>query len=1629
MLSLASAESSAKRLTAQSIAVASVAHRSPQRIPVAEPPRRVRVPLPPPSSVRATVSRDIRVPHGVLVQPPPMARPRDIDALMAAARQRAVPRSRQDTAPPQSAPLRAVRPVTPGGTRAGTAPLKPAGRAVQTLQPNGGTGINPWWQFAQEAMPGGGRMMVNVGTGNLLLQDDDMRVQHKGVPLMFRRTYNSQAPVAFQGSNLTWVSMYGTGWTNTFDAHIVKTSADHVSVFDGDGTRSDYVANQLGNRASGYYTTTTGQHAVLSWDGACGFTWVKKSGIVYYFYDTNYTVACPSLGTVGAYAGRLHQIIGRNRNTYLSFAYSWDGGDASIFTGKISAITVTAESGLAANLSFADVSGHRLLQKIVFPTDGVTSEPASVSYVYDSSANLLWVSRPPNNTAGTRPTPGYIYSALGTGSVMTYATSPRWNGSDGGYVAFGYSGSDATSATVNLVAHVATVNPSISDGTGSALQSGFSTAPYRFYDEYFATGVSTPTYRDTDGHATNWVVDPQLRATQIQVGASTSTYSGTTYTSYLVSNLTWDANNNLVTLVDPLGSQHDAAYDASGNPVAVADPTQNGYRPTRLFDYDGFGNIVAYCDRTATHPSGDWNGQYTSGSDSYCASSGAAYRTRYTYLYPTYQPGGEMTAITQPSGYVRAIAYDPAQQGGADFGLPTRVFGTVVAQFDQSTRQPSQSFSYDANGNVVCTRDDSSSGATTVSAYDGLNRLVATADPDDASMTSSLCSKTPGLAGSTITTIRTYYADGSLATTRTPSQMAAGAFGTAYTYDLDGDVLTTGMYQSSPQSVPAPTKHWYDGADRVVETSVPADPATSGDFPLLTRYIYDLTEGGTATTISGGSVTAHGNAYEIQKNTPTGWIDFKYAAFDLANRLTSQYAFAPCPSVGNGSGPPYGAMYCSQAPFVTRYDWDSSSLAFFRSAAGQLVAVADSLGEGKVYGYDGSARVTDVSYTGDGGVTPATWYTYDPDGRIASASNATSDMYNPNVFAYQYTPDGQLAQARNDSLNTMTGYSYYQDGMLASVSSVTSSLVNQPSLYQYAYRNDGLLQHEAFGVSNQSVSYAYTGGGRPTAQTDFNTSPSVTRAYDGHGMVSSYTTPAGVYGAIIYDGLGNVLQYSAFNAETVNSHYDVRGNLITRTFQPNPVDPTTGNPSYPGFQYRNIQGVLVQSPTDQYDGRTGAPLIVGGYPIAYDAAGRVSHSGTGNVSTYTYDAENRLVAGDTSAVATAGDAGCSTGGTPLGNPPAEISYAYDGRGVLASDVFRPTFNTQKKRQWFWDRSSVLYTVTASSLDAFQADGIGSITPDGASPGLTISDADLDGTLAVRHNATGHAPWYASNPYHQECVSSNPIPASAGYVDPFGANDAAPADDAFSDSSLRVTSVGRGFLSRAMGYTTPDYSSAVPYSRASDSGSRSTQARPDVIWDPWCTSMWRYKDGPCTSDPFPIGITGTVYGLPFNPGFEAISFGNDPFGFHRLGGFIHTIHCELGAINASATVPLVMVSAVPPIFLNGGGSATLTNSGRFWAGPQFSVGTPSVGVSVNRSFPVTGQTADDIAQGASVGFEAGGQFGPVATGPTMQGNASGGFMGLFLAKTYGASLFTSYGFGGTKIPKASKLFCKSSGGQG
>ncbi|HEY0395095.1 MAG TPA: DUF6531 domain-containing protein [Candidatus Elarobacter sp.] len=787
----------------------------PTRVAVKEPSR-VRPSMAPANAWRPNVVRAARLANGVRLAGPRMLPPSEIDGVLrtAAARRRSL------TSASANPPITAGRAGNPAGRALG--PAMPGTRRSQSLPSDpsaSGMGINPWWRYQVESVAGGGQMMVNVGTGNMLLQDDDMAVPHKGIELAFRRTYNSQSGHDVNATDATGLvfqppGMYGNGWTSSFDAHIARNSALTVySVFDIDGARYDYDAAWPAG-TNGVFTPRAGNHASLVYDGMCGYFWTKKSGTTYYFYAPGPHAPCAQTGgSTEGYTGRLYQIVGRNRNTYLTLSYSWNGGVSSL-TGKISEIDVQSESGLTAKLYFGDVNGHQLLQQLVFP-DGHTS----VSYGYDGNGNLTTVSRPPNNGpsdgSGTRSTQIYGYLPLGAGFLMEYAGSPRAYAScqtavgcygDGGGLWFGYAGSSSVSSTISTIQDYGSVNPTVPDtvSTGPIQGSAYPTSVYAYNTEYYTTGVTTATFRDTDGHMTNWVVDGLGRPTQTQVCTGSINQGQQCTGQWLVSNESWDASNNLVAEVSPRGYQTDYAYDSNGNTIAVAEPqastSQGTFRPTTLVSYDSNNNVVAYCDPVATHRiPADWSAPPTAPPSGQGLCPQNSFSTRLQWTSTPSEPLGELTASTgpgttaAPSGYTYTFAYQPASQGGTDYGLVTAITGDTIAQTPgnqaPANLHPTMTFQYDANGNEICFSNGS---GTSVARYDALNRQTVVGDPDDGSV--SGCGK----GTSTFQTARylSYYANGQVQYTETPVQhaadIAAGSTAAAqsFAYDLDGNMVT-----------------------------------------------------------------------------------------------------------------------------------------------------------------------------------------------------------------------------------------------------------------------------------------------------------------------------------------------------------------------------------------------------------------------------------------------------------------------------------------------------------------------------------------------------------------------------------------------------------------------------------------------------------------------------------------------------------------------------------------------------------------------------------------------------------------------------------------------------------------------
>ncbi len=1227
--------------------------------------------------------------------------------------------------------------------------------ATPTPQPTPGlspstTGINHYWTYEQEPLPGIGKAMVNVGNGNLLVQVDDLDIPERGIDLAFRRTYNSQSQHDASNTDGSTPSVFGNGWTNTFDAHLAYNATYNIiSVYDIDGARYDFCANgqgqwnACGNAGENDYTTLTS-------DGACGYYWTKKTGTAYYFEAPNQPSSCGTQIAAGL-SGRILAIQGRNVNNSLTFTYSWANGDASN-PENLTQIVVAHSDGQSVTLTFGllNGTGPDELQSIARP-DGST-----ISYEYDSTGDLTEVDRPGNATTSAQTCSStntacipetYTYNA---GYLIASANSPRYTVSqrahgtaqEGDTVSFSFDGSRrATSMTDDGVVNF-TPQDGVSPGLGAqgVLQSGYPTGVQSWYTESFSgysSGVTT--VGDSDGHSRMWTFDGLWRVTMTQEW---------TGSQWLVSYEQWDASDNLIAFTDERDYESTFAYDGNGNAIMEAQPqvttSMGTFQPTAWYQYDQYNNLLYYCDPNYSHAH---SGDYPNGSNPCTGSpSGVVHYVWTTGSAPEIY--GQLTDTYTPLGYHHHLSYDAN-------GMPLSVVGDTMTQADNTQRTPTQTFTYDAYGNLQTYNPGN--GAWTLT-YDTLNRVLTREDPDG------------------VYSYDCYYADGSSHYTETAYQHSLdgsasaceaspqGIYATAYAYDADGDVLTQtsvhgGTYvQGSVPTLPTAqgiTQRFYDADDRLVEVEQPYDSTTDlYQNPWITRYLYDLSQSGVQGSIAfrGQSITAHGNLYKTVELLPpdttttlqqvTFWYptpspspitntvyqDLHGTAFDALDRPTAKYSLVTG-SFGTVSPPSNTPVVNAQ---TLTYDSDPTRL-------GLLSQSCNAVSQCQNFSYDARGSQSSVTFSDS---TPSRTMSYDPDGRVVSV---TSSIFGSQ--SYTYDSDGRLVTSQDPSGGGVTSpalltHHYYGDGKEESIG-VSSPALTQAGLFASSYRTDGRLQTQAIddgsvsGIVNPgttTLSYTYTAAGRMTQRTEggagANSTPS-TFTYDTNGMGATDANPGSSLAGFEYSAEGERLGLLADTAPYTYT-YNVRGELkwwpqasgvtpIAQAWYANGaqiVEPNMGDDM--GFWWDDRMAVMgAEFPPNSAE------------QWVYDNAGRMTYGGGSSFSeSRTYDAENHTLTST------------STGTIDISGS----QYSYGLTNVLAwgpnghpIQIGGSTSGTPSQSDTLhWNGDTLLFTTTPQGqLDDIKIGAQGDILPlDPGYNGLTFYDRDPSGGVIGCHNATG-----------------------------------------------------------------------------------------------------------------------------------------------------------------------------------------------------------------------------------------------------------------------------------------------------
>jgi YD repeat-containing protein len=1189
----------------------------------------------------------------------------------------------------------------------GTPPTCVAPTPTPTPQPTAtplataSTGVAPWWTFSAGTIPGAGKWAVNVANGNLAILAFDGQTIERGINLPFKRFYNSQSRHDYSNDDSSVPSNYGTGWTNTYDAHMSYSATQNImSVYDETGARWDYSAN-----GSGGWSAPAGQHSSLTPDGGCGYLWTQRDGIVYHFFSPTYA-ACAGHGA--ALDGRLLAIFGRNNNNNIQLSYSFDAGDDSS-SAKLNQVDVAHSDGHALTLKFADFAGHRLLSSIVFPDN-----QTSVSYQYDNSANLIEVDRPGSGSGELPETysyqNGYISQACSPRAVLSQRSSGG-AANEGACETFYINGAGQPSE----IDAAGVVNFTPADGMNIPLQSGPATG-WVITGQAFFSGYNTTSgteVSDDDGHDILYKSDQYGRVTSI------SAYTGN---GNLAATQAWDSDNNLISTTDARGNKTDAAYDARGNITEVAlplIPTSNGsIRPTTVISYDQYNNVTSYCDPVFSNSNGlNWSAP-PGPSDSRCPATTGT--TRFSYdMSDGHEAYGKIIDIYTPLGNHTHFSYDTSGASG-DSGLATTATSDSFSQNDGTSITPTRTAQYNLYGEVVTL---GTGNGTWSYAYDALNRLTIATDPDG------------------IASYRAYNADGSVSKTETAYQHATNT-GVEYTYDADGNETSEkhyhgGTYSSSGSptlpSTPATTTNFYDGNDRLVEVMLPYD-STYDVYtnPWITRYLYDLSKGLTV-TFGSQNIYAHGNLYKMQQLVPPGstivswssgspkianttFSDMRGWASDNIDRQTAQY------NVINGQ-------------------ISTTSVAYDANGAyGLLTSRCNAVSQCGNPTYDAAGNVTNLQYTD--GSTPNESYSYDPDLRKVSAT-----WSNVGTQSYSYDNDGRMSLSQEPNGANVTSpatltYHYYPNGLISSID-LNSSALAQTGILKYSYRPDGMMQTRSITTSSSNVgttmqNFTFTAAGRFSAQTESGPGGNSGKfsANYSNGMLSDKAAPGGTFSNLEYDAEGMVLGYNAqvgaASPQTLTFTYTANGELA--------LSATADNDFANGVAVANVLDSNGDGVSVSWDDLMAVPLGETSSKFSFDQAGRLVKDPLG--STRTFDANNHLTSESYSNSALL----MYTWG-PNGHP-ISVGSAFGSSLPSPSQVKFDTLH--------WDGDGVLFSTNPSNVvDDIKLGADGDIMPlDPQYTGLTSYDRDITGNVAFCHNATGANGTASADPYHSSSTRTN-----------------------------------------------------------------------------------------------------------------------------------------------------------------------------------------------------------------------------------------------------------------------------------
>lgn len=878
----------------------------------------------------------------------------------------------------------------------------------------------------------------------------------------------------------------------------------------------------------------------------------------------------------------------------------------------------------------------------------VHSDGKSITFVRDSDGKISEIQDPDGNVYR------YIYDSRGD-LIEARDAEQEANGDSG--TEYTYNNNHGLIEIIDPLGRPVLKN--IYDTNGRLIGQEDGNGNYKDFDHDLAARTSVVT--DLDGRSTVFHYDDRGNVLSDTVLITDGSYAGDIVTDYTYdvndnqetrtvggAPYTWvsgfDADSNQLFARDPEGNEVTYSnYNARGQEGVITDERGHSY----TMGYDGAGNLQQITTDFVTDPDGGPAVQYTATNIinplGQVTSSTDLKGVTTTYTY--YQSGpakGLKETETHPDTGTITYTYDD----NANVRTETRertVNGTVVLEaitydYDAANRLFRTTYDdgsfieteYDIAGNVDRERDRF--GNWTEYDYDAYRRLVETRYPDGTRET------------------RTYYREGDLKTVTDRS-----GYTTEYIYDDARRLVRTN----------------YLGDDGVVDAFTRMDYTKQGwlqneydEKGNRTEYEYDLAGRRTA-VIRHGSTSTLRHEYDYYENgelfteTDANQHTTTYVLNELDQRIATQFHNA--------------------TTVEARYD-----------ALGARTAMIDQEGIRTDFGYDGAGRMASVQalVTVDGGVLPATSYTYDEVGNKLSQTDAESHTttwtydlhgrvltrtlpemmaesfsyddtahsmtrtdFNGDTITTQYDVMGRVSRIDYSKDGSSEVYTYWPNDQIKTVTDqhgLTQYFYDQRHRLDYTLRPDGTRLDYQYDPVGNRTQVKITRNGTVTSLTDYG--------YDDFNRLETVTDSSGVT-VYSYDDVGNLETVTYPNGLVTTYGYNAVNQLQTVvTTDSNNGDAVVGSYTYTlypsgrreritelngrvtDYTYDDLYRLKTETITDAVNGNYAASYT-------YDFVGNRSYETVQGVSTsYSYDDNDRLT---------------SQGGT---------SYGYDDNGNLLTET-------------------------------------------------------------------------------------------------------------------------------------------------------------------------------------------------------------------------------------------------------------------------------------------------------------------------------------------------------------------------